>query len=72
MKVDQITSLSLVDHATLLRSKYPDPGAEPWGMCVCVCGGGGGLRGQDPLFWGTPKLRKVGKILHVCTQMPHI
>ena len=33
---------------------------------------GGGLGGQDPPFWGTPKLHKVGKkMLRACTKATH-
>ena len=34
-----------------------------------IRGGGGGLRGQDPPFWGTPKFHKEGKTWHACARI---
>ena len=34
--------------------------------------GGGGPEGQAPPFWGTSKLPKEGKTLHVCIRMQHV
>ena len=53
-----IFHLSLVKFKKSLCHSGVDPG-----------GGGGGLGGRDPAFWGTPKQQKEEKMLHAWTRM---